>query len=133
MLWASQRLNDHRLITNGSRRWSPQDCLDEHKTSRAWLAGQLRRRSPHAEVVVTHHAPSRRSVQPQYKDDLLTAAFASNLDAFVGKAALWVHGHIHSPSDYMQDGCRVLANPRGYVDLGEDARFNPSLVANAPA
>ena len=129
MLWAGQRLNDHRLIANGRRRWSPQDCLDEHIASRAWLARRLDRGGRHPRVVITHHAPSRRSVQPQYENDLLTAAFASDLDDLVGKAALWVHGHIHGPSDYVLDGCRVLANPRGYVDLREDGAFNPALVA----
>ena len=128
MLWAAERLNDHRLIGNGPRRWLPEDCLDEHKASRAWLAGRLEGRRRHPRVVVTHHAPSRRSVQPRYREDLLTAAFASDLDALVGKAALWVHGHIHGPSDYVLGGCRVVANPRGYVGLREDGAFDPALV-----
>jgi predicted phosphodiesterase len=130
MLWAAQRLNDHHLIGNGTRRWSPQDCLDEHRASRTWLAQRLRRRTAHPKVVVTHHAPSRRSVQPKYRDDLLTAAFASDLDDLVGTATLWVHGHIHGPSDYVQNGCRVVANPRGYVDLREDGRFDPALAVD---
>lgn len=128
MRWAALRLNDHRLIANGLRRWSPQDCLDEHQVSRAWLAQWLRRRTRHPKVVITHHAPSRLSVQPRYKVDLLTAAFASDLDELVGQAALWVHGHIHAPADYILNGCRVVANPRGYVDLHEDQSFEPALV-----
>jgi len=28
MQWAAQRLNDHRLISNGTGVWLPQDCLD---------------------------------------------------------------------------------------------------------
>jgi predicted phosphodiesterase len=132
MQWAGQRLNDHRFIANGPGRWLPQDCLDEHLASRAWLAARLARRSPHRKVVVTHHAPSRRSVQRKYRDDLLTAAFASDLDALVGEAALWVHGHLHGPADYVQDGCRVVANPRGYVGLGDDGGFDPALVVELP-
>jgi len=31
-------------------------------------------------VVVTHHAPSSQSVHPRYANDLLTPAFASNLE-----------------------------------------------------
>jgi Icc-related predicted phosphoesterase len=129
---ASQRLNDHRLITNGQRVWTPQDALEEHETSRAWLAEQLERGCNPTEVVVTHHAPSRRSVQPSYRDDPLTAAFASNLDELVGKATLWVHGHMHAPADYELDGCRVVANPRGYVGIREDRAFNPALVVEVP-
>ena len=130
MHWASQRLNDHRLITNGQRIWSPQDCLEEHEASRAWLAAQLVRDRTRTKVVVTHHAPSSGSVQPSYRDDLLTAAFASNLDELVGKAALWVHGHMHAPADYRLGGCRVVANPRGYVGIKEDRAFNPALVVD---
>jgi calcineurin-like phosphoesterase family protein len=83
---------------------------------------------PHPRVVITHHAPSRQSVQPRYRDDLLTAAFASDLDDLVTKAALWVHGHLHAPADYRLGDCRVVANPRGYVGIGEDRDFNPALV-----
>jgi Icc-related predicted phosphoesterase len=131
MAWAAQRLNDHRLVANGARPWSPQDCLDEHTASRAWLAKRLRRRSRHPKVVVTHHAPSRLSVQECYKQDLLTAAFASDLDDLVGKAALWVHGHIHEPCDYVLNGGRVVANPRGYLGIREGRNFNPALVVQA--
>jgi predicted phosphodiesterase len=125
---ASRRLNDHRLIRNGGRLWTPQDCLDEHEASRAWLAAALARRGKSPRVVVTHHAPSRQSVEPRYRDDLLTAAFASDLDELVGKAALWVHGHMHAPADYALGGCRVVANPRGYVGIREDRAFDPGMV-----
>jgi Icc-related predicted phosphoesterase len=130
MRCAAQRLNDHRYIGNGPRPWSPQDALDEHTASRAWLAERLRWRSGHPAVVVTHHAPSRRSVQQRYKDDPITAAFASDLDELLGSAALWVHGHLHASSDYEQDGCRVVANPRGYLNRGEDQDFDPALVVS---
>jgi predicted phosphodiesterase len=132
MHWASLRLNDHRLIRNGTGPWLPQHCLDEHLASRAWLAGQLAEDRPHSRVVVTHHAPSRRSVEPRYRADLLTAAFASDLEDLIAKAELWVHGHMHAPADYVLDGCRVLANPRGYVGIREDRAFDPGLVVEVP-
>ncbi len=128
MYLAAQRLNDHRQIRNGGRLWTPQDALEEHEASRVWLAGQLTQGGNRRKVVVTHHAPSRRSVQESYRDDLLTTAFASNLDELVANAALWVHGHMHAPADYELDGCRVVANPRGYVGIREDRAFNPALV-----
>jgi 3',5'-cyclic AMP phosphodiesterase CpdA len=128
MHWASQRLNDHRLIGNGEGLWLPQNCLEEHQASRAWLEERLARKSPRTKVVVTHHAPSRRSVEPRYLNDPLTPAFASNLDELVGKASLWMHGHTHAPAQYRVKGCRVIANPRGYVGIGEGRDFNPGLV-----
>ncbi|MBX9592076.1 MAG: metallophosphoesterase [Hyphomonadaceae bacterium] len=133
MHWAARRISDHRLIADGKGAWSPERALAEHLGSRAWLAEQLARDTGRRPIVVTHHAPSRQSVQPRYRDDLLTAAFASDLDDLVTRATLWVHGHLHAPVDYRLGGCRVVANPRGYVSIREGRDFNPSLVVTAGA
>lgn len=125
---AARRISDHRLIATGEGAWSPDQALREHEGSRAWLAGQLAQPASQSTVVVTHHAPSRLSVQPRYRSDLLTAAFASDLDDLVIKARLWVHGHLHAPTDYRLGSCRVVANPRGYVGIKEDREFEPALV-----
>ena len=132
MHWAARRISDHRLIAAGKGSWSPERALEEHKVSRAWLADQLSQPTPHTKIVVTHHAPSRNSVQPRYRDDLLTAAFASDLDALLAKPTLWVHGHLHASVDYRLDGCRVVANPRGYVSIKEDRTFDPALIIEVP-
>jgi hypothetical protein len=39
-----------------------------------------------------------------------------------------VHGHTHIGCDYVLGDCRVVNNPRGYVDEGESERFDRSLV-----
>jgi Icc-related predicted phosphoesterase len=132
MFLAGQRLNDHRLIRNGKGVWTPQDALEEHEGSRTWLGAELRKAGAARKVVVTHHAPSPKSVQERYRGDLMTAAFASDLRDLVGDAGLWIHGHMHAPADYVQDGCRVVANPRGYVGIKEDRQFNPGLVVEVP-
>lgn|GEM_PF-2960518 len=50
----------------------------------------------------------------RFAQDLLTPAFASNLEELVGshRVALWIHGHIHDPFDYEIFGTRVVCNPR---------------------
>jgi predicted phosphodiesterase len=133
MHWAARRISDHRLISAGKGAWSPEQALAEHEASRRWLSEQLARSSPHPKIVVTHHAPSRQSVQPRYRDDLLTAAFASDLDDLVTKAALWVHGHLHASTDYRLGYCRVVANPRGYVGIKEDRAFDPAFTVELVA
>ena len=68
-------------------------------------------------VVVTHHAPSYRSVAEKYKGSIINAGFASELDEFIAKhdhIGTWIHGHMHDPVDYMIHNTRVIANPRGY-------------------
>jgi hypothetical protein len=63
------------------------------------------------------------------KEDAFNPSFASDMSRFIieSKAKLWVHGHIHSPSDYMIGSTRVLANPRGYPNESRGG-FNPALV-----
>jgi hypothetical protein len=83
-------------------------------------------------VVVTHHAPSMKSVAERYANDIVSSGFASNLDRLFGVPALWVHGHMHDSFDYITAGTRIVCNPRGYCakDGGncENRAFDPGLV-----
>jgi predicted phosphodiesterase len=114
----------------------PEDSVRLHERSRAWLRGRLEAPYEGKTVVVTHHAPSIASIAPRFKDDLVSAAFASDLTGLVGLADLWVHGHTHAFCDYELDGCRVVCNPRGYVQrdgfdrrvAAEKTGFVPDLV-----
>jgi predicted phosphodiesterase len=131
MQGAEQTMNDHRLIRRQGRKWRASDAISEHDLSRAWLEQRL---AVHGDacVVVTHTAPTLKSIAARYQPDLLTAAFASNLDRLADGAALWVHGHTHAGCEYKQGGCRVINNPRGYTALGEDAGFNPLAHLRSP-
>ena len=86
-----------------------------HQRSRRWLSESLKS-SSWPNVVVTHHAPSLQSAPDRYKKDIITSAYASNLEAFIDehKPDIWLHGHMHNSSNYMVGGCRVVCNPRGY-------------------
>ena len=70
-------------------------------------------------VVITHFAPSLLSADPRYGLAPGTAGFCNALDDLLPQADLWLHGHLHCPSDYSVGGCRVVANPLGYADKGE--------------
>ena len=54
-----------------------------------------------------------------------TAGFCNALDELLPLADIWLHGHLHCPSDYVSQGCRVVANPLGYAKKGEQATFRP--------
>lgn len=79
-------------------------------------------------MVVTHHAPTARSLDPVHEGDPLAASFASPLDGLVGRLApdLWVHGHVHARVDHRVGPTRVLCNPRGHGGATRD--FDPALV-----
>lgn len=128
MLAARSMMSDHRAIrTDGGKGyWTPADAATEHQASRDYIAAVLREPFAGPTVVVTHHAPSSRSVHARYHGSVLNGAYASNLDHLVDRCDLWVHGHVHKRQDYRIGDGRVVCNPRGYGH--EDSGFDPGLV-----
>lgn len=97
-----------------------------------WLNAALATPFHGQTVVVTHFAPSLRSADPRYGLMPGTAAFCNALDDWLARADLWLHGHLHCPSDYIHAGCRVVANPMGYARKNEQARFQASSTLDLP-
>lgn len=125
-------LNDFRIIREEKMPFSftPLISTQLHEQSLAWLTEKLNTPFDGKTVVVTHHLPSAQSVVERFKDSLLSACFASNLDHLFGKMDLWIHGHTHDNLDYVANGTRVICNPRGYDTYRgiENFDFNPKLV-----
>jgi len=128
---ATQKMTDYKKI-----RVSPQyrklrsiDTAVIHRRSLRWLKKALANHAGKNVVVVTHHAPSKRSLPQWYAEDLLSAAYASHLDEVVAssKVKLWIHGHIHAPRDYVIGATRVVCNPKGYPDEYNE-RFQADYV-----
>lgn len=131
MAAAQSGMNDYRKIKFSKlayRKFKPIHAYRKHHESRAFLKSSLEGSSARKTVVVTHHAPSPRSIPPEFNGDPLSACYASDLEdlIFEGQASLWVHGHVHQRADYQVGECRVVANPRGYP--GEATAFNPRFV-----
>ena len=136
----------HRREDVRRRTLRAEDTLAMHHVDRDWLRRELEAGHAGPTVVVTHHAPHRRSVAKRYRSDWVTPAFVSDLpETFfagesiwvegrkqsVGAPALWVHGHTHTAFDYQVAGCRVVSNPRGYRmrnSAWENTLFDPGLV-----
>ena len=128
------------------RRWGgalrPEDTREIHQAQRDWLQRALAGCTSFREgfagptgptIVVTHHAPCARSIAKQFASDTLNAAFASDLSDLMGpQVALWIHGHMHNSSDYIERGTRVICNPRGYFPHGLNPDFNPMSVVELP-
>ena len=102
-----------------------------HAEDRSFIEEQLREAHDAGltPIVITHHAPSPRCVQPWYAGSALNAAFASDLDRLIARyqPPLWVHGHMHDSVDEMLGETRVVANPQGYPGW-EGRDFDPELV-----
>ncbi len=108
---------------------APADTLRLHERARDWLDRELAKPFDGPTVVVTHHAPSVRSIPERFCGDLLSASYASDLEAMMEahQPALWMHGHSHVTCDYWVGKTRVVCNPKGYPsEFGTG--FRPRLV-----
>ncbi|MDX0070886.1 metallophosphoesterase [Sinorhizobium meliloti] len=131
MAAAETGMNDYRKIKLSKlpyRKFKPIHAYRKHHESRAFIKSALKECAARKTVVVTHHAPSGRSIPPEFRGDPLSACYASDLEDLIieGRPALWVHGHVHQKVDYRIAESRVVANPRGYP--GEGTAFDPQLV-----
>jgi hypothetical protein len=110
------------------RRFRPSDAASLHRASVAWLRSEWDR-SELPTVVVSHHAPSPRSLDPRFGDDPVNAGFASALDPLIEslQPVAWIHGHLHRAVDYQLGPTRVVCNPRGYSDEFDNG-FDPGLI-----
>ena len=97
-----------------------------------WLEAQLAEPFAGKTVVITHHAPSPRSIHPRFAGSPFNACFVSDAERLINsqQVALWIHGHTHDSFDYVVNGTRVVCNPRGYAKNGvnENPKFDPALV-----
>ena len=113
---------------------SPRHVVEDHKAMLKFIDEVYASTPPWMTmVVVGHHAPSKSSEHPRYKHDtLMNGAYNSKLDQFIMDRPgikLWTHGHTHEDFDYMIKGCRVVCNPRGYINYEDRAdRFELKYV-----
>lgn len=114
---AGLSMPDHFSIRLHGKRFTPEDALNFHLQSRAWLLSQLQNKPYHVQldVVVSHHGCHEKSTHPRFMGDPLNPAFMSNLDDLLALSDVWIHGHVHNSVDYRVGSCRVLANPAGYI------------------
>ncbi len=112
--------------------FSPADSAALFKLHAGWLETKLAEPFSGPTVVITHHAPSPRSIHPRFADSLSNACFVSNVEHLIEgrRARLWIHGHTHDSFDYLLNGTRVVCNPRGYARNGvnENALFDANFV-----
>jgi Icc-related predicted phosphoesterase len=128
---ARRWMNDHRKISWAKEPWQrfrPQEAAHLHAESRSFIETMLAIPFDGPTCIVTHHAPAATSLDPQFGNVLLNAAYASDLTALIKRHQpdLWIHGHIHKSSDYRIGRTRVVANPHGYG--WENPAFDPALI-----
>ena len=130
----SRMMNDFRCVDYSAKladergwggRFTTTDAADDHDAMLAFVRTTVEANPAGRYVVVGHHAPSRLSTHPKYAHEaIMNGGYSSELDDFIldhPQIKLWTHGHTHEDFDYQIGSCRILCNPRGYVNYEERA------------
>jgi hypothetical protein len=95
--------------------FSPAHALARHRRELAFLEAELAKPFDGETVLITHHSASAKSVPARFADDELSPCFHSAIDLVERfQPAVYVHGHIHDPVDYLIGHTHVVCNPMGY-------------------
>jgi Calcineurin-like phosphoesterase len=130
----SRMMNDFRCVEHSAKladqrgwggRFTTTDAANDHDAMVAFIRTTVETNPAGRYVVVGHHAPSRLSTHPKYQDQfIMNGGYSSQLDDFIldhPQIKLWTHGHTHEDFDYQIGSCRILCNPRGYINYEERA------------
>jgi predicted phosphodiesterase len=136
MRTASETMRDHRRIKWGRNPWKrfrPQEARMLHLRSRAYIEAELARPHDGPTVVLTHHAAVFEAVEPQLRDRMIAAAYASDLGSMIDRYQpdYWISGHTHVPMDFRRGRTRLISNPFGYGH--ELSSFNPAFIIEVEA
>lgn len=128
---AERFMRDFSVVRIGEERFTPQASAALFAQHAAWLEARLAEPHRGPTVVITHHAPSPKSIHPRFDGSPLNACFVSDAERLLDgrRSSLWIHGHTHDGFDYVVNGTRVLCNPRGYAKDGvnENRAFDAEL------
>lgn len=130
----NRNVADFSVIGNGGKGFSFFESNELHQQELKFILRELDRNPSKKKVVISHHAPTSRSIHPAFRNSTINAAFVSDIgDEILTKADLWIHGHTHASLDYLVDRTRVICNARGYPrgryqSHFENSDFNPELI-----
>ena len=107
-------MNDFRQI----KRNTPARVKTRHREPFAFLESDIQPGG----IVMTHFAPSWQSIPPNYGSSELNGYYVSDLEDLIlrKRPALWLHGYIHSGSDYRIGDPRMICNPESYEGTDHD-------------
>jgi predicted phosphodiesterase len=127
---AGEKMSDYRCIKHAQGLITPEIISEYHYKSLNWLSLALKQSNAKYKVVITHHAPSKKSVTDDFLARDVAAGYVNQLDHFFQEhhIDLWIHGHTHQKIDYNIGNTRIVSNPRGHRGSKHQLRFNPEEI-----
>jgi len=109
-------VKDYRFIrTGGYRRIRPSDTAVWNLRDIEFIENSLKIPFDGPTIVVTHHAPSVKSLKNGVTEPL-DASDVNLWEHIIEKYDIraWIHGHTHEPMNYWIGNTEIITNPGGY-------------------
>lgn len=106
-------------------KFQPEDALDAFDQSWYALNKHVAQTKARRTVVISHHPPSLKGLNPRHTGNGVDGAYASNLDADIAtwqNVPVWIHGHTHIQKTYRIADTVLHANCRGFEGKDASAR-----------
>lgn len=115
---AGKRSDFRRIFGDKSngRHLVPADTRALHLENKKYFQRVLDRSFDGPTVVLTHFAVHQNSCDPRYRGLPGAASYLSDQSDLIARFEpdLWLHGHVHTASEYNLGKTKVACNPRGY-------------------
>ena len=131
---AKRLMNDYNAIKSNcelTKKLNPEETYNKHKKDLSFIKEKLEgvKDKNKTIIVVSHHAPSLKSVHPIYANNcIMNSFYFSDLEEKVMlkyKPDYWIHGHTHTSFEYTVGKTKVFCNPFGYYRYEENRAFKP--------
>jgi len=133
MAAAKTGINDHRVIHTDEGLFSPEQAAEMNAEEKEFIFSEIAKAGRDDCVVLTHHAPSKLCVAPEFIGSPLNGAFCNEWDDQITEDGplLWAFGHTHWDVDFELGHTRVVSRQLGYPGERVSTKqppFEPLLI-----
>jgi Icc-related predicted phosphoesterase len=109
-----------------------EDTNEYHFKTLDVIKKYLQNNSSRKTVVLTHHAPSFKSVHHSHTGSALNPGYATELSEFIldYEPTAWIHGHTHHSVNYLIGNTQILSAQAGYKNYEPSVwkSFKPGVL-----
>lgn len=128
--YVKKYMNDYKYIyLEKNNLLKPSDSNFLHKNSVEWLEQNLIEDS-YINIVLTHHLPTPKLIDPKYYKCNGNSAFYTDLESLIKKSKInyWICGHTHVSVNKNLYCTNLLVNSYGYQDYDTDTGYKPDAT-----
>lgn len=120
-------INDFIFINN----FTFENYITEYTNNINYIKTYIDNHDSNKHIIVTHHAPSLKSIHSKYETFKGNSAFVSDCEYLMNDDMLmWIHGHTHTNFDYNIGNTKVVCNPHGYFKENTSYKVKRIFIIN---